>query len=100
MTATNCLGTGTSNPRRVNLSPIPAGAEFKQLGMIEITQTVQGPDNPTPLIASSGTNSKRTFARVYLGLQGGASSIANVTGRLTAVRPDGSRPGGRSASTP
>ncbi len=94
VTATNCLGTGTSNPRRVNLSPIPAGAEFKQLGMIEITQTVQGPDNPTPLIASSGTNSKRTFARVYLGLQGGASSIANVTGRLTAVRPDGSRPGG------
>lgn len=94
VTASNCRGTGVSTSRQVDFSPIPAGTRFAQLGMIEITQAVQEPNNATPLIAGTATNSKRTFARVYLRLEGGAASISNVTGRLTAIRPDGSRPGG------
>lgn len=94
VTASNCRGTGTSASRQVTFSPIPAGTSFEQLGMIEITQAVQDPNNATPLIAGNATNSKRTFARVYLRLEGGAASISNVSGRLTATRPDGSPPGG------
>ena len=94
VTASNCRGTGTSSSRQVTFSPIAAGTRFAQLGMIEITQAVQEPNNSTPLIAGNATNSKRTFARVYLRLEGGAASISNVSGRLTATRPDGSLPGG------
>ena len=49
---------------------------------------------PADSRAAAATAHKRTFARVYLGLEGGASSISSVTGRLTASRPDGSLPGG------
>jgi hypothetical protein len=94
VTASNCRGTGISASRQVTFSPIPAGTRFAQLGMIEITQAVQEPNNSTPLIAGTAANSKRTFARVYLRLEGGAASISKVSGRLTATRPDGSRPGG------
>ena len=94
VTATNCLGTGASSIRRVDLSQIPSGTRFKQLGMIEMSQAIQEPNNSVPLVAAAATAHKRTFARVYLGLEGGASSISSVTGRLTASRPDGSLPGG------
>jgi hypothetical protein len=94
VTASNCRGTGTSSSRQVTFSPIAAGTRIAQLGMIEITQAVQEPNNATPLIAGTATNNKRTFARVYLRLEGGAASISNITGRLTAIHPDGSRPGG------
>lgn len=94
VTASNCRGTGASTSRPVTLSPITAGTRFRQLGMIEVTQAVQEPNNATPLIAGNTTNSKRTFARVYLRAEKGAASISKVSGRLTAVRPDGSPPGG------
>ncbi len=99
ISATNCAGTGTSQPRQVTRTPIPAGTAFHQLGRIEVSQTVQLTDNPVRLVAASADGVKRTFARVYLGLDAGPSStlpltVSSVTGRLTAVRPDGSRPGG------
>ena len=94
VTATNCRGTGTSSARRVTLSPIPPGTSFHQLGEIEVSQTVQNPTNGVPLIAASPNGVKRTFARVYLRVEGGATSVSGVSGTLNAVREDGSRPGG------
>lgn len=94
VTATNCRGTGTSAGRQVTLSPIPPGTSFRQLGEIEVSQTVQDPTNGVPLIAASPNGVKRTFARVYLRVDGGASSVTGVSGTLNAVREDGSRPGG------
>jgi hypothetical protein len=58
-----------------------------------VNQAVQNAANQVPLIAADGTDFKRTFARVYLGLQG-AGSIRDVSGTLTAFRLDGSRPDG------
>ena len=93
VTATNCAGTGTSGPVRVIHEPVPATARFNLLSPIEVNQAVQNAANRVPLIAADGTNFKRTFARVYLGLQG-AGTIRDVSGTLTAFRLDGSRPDG------
>lgn len=91
VTATNCAGTGSSGARIVTFTPIPAGTRFRQLGMIEVTQTVQDRNNAVPLIAASPNGAKRTFARVYLRVDGGAQQVPGVSGTLTAVRPDGTR---------
>ena len=93
LTATNCAGIGTSASRQVTFNAIPGTARFRQLGPIEVNQAVQDPTNQTRLVAADGTNFKRTFARVYLGLEG-AAGIDDVSGTLTAFRPDGSRPDG------
>ena len=90
VTATNCAGTGTSELRKINYSPIPAGARFQQLGMIDVNQTVQNTFGSVPLIAAAGPATiKRTMARVYLGLQG-TPAITQVSGTLQARLPDGS----------
>lgn len=94
LTATNCAGTTTSSPRTITHTPLPADTRFQQLGQIEVTQTVQAPFNPVPLIAGGPNGTKRTIARVYLSAEGSASQVSGVSGRLTAIRPDGSRPGG------
>ena len=94
VSATNCRGTGTSVARRITYTPIAAGTRFRQLGQIEVTQTVQDANNATPLVAARANGFKRTFARVYLKVEGGSASVAAVAGELTAVRPDGSRPPG------
>jgi hypothetical protein len=94
VTATNCRGTGTSDPRRVLWTPLPPTTRFRQLGPIEVTQSVQTTLNSVPLIAAGPNSLKRTFARVYLRVEGGAESVSHVSGSLTAVRPDGSRPPG------
>lgn len=99
LTATNCAGTTTSAPRTVTYAPLPAGTQFRQLGPIEVNQAVQDYNNTVPLIAGSSNGTKRTVARVYLGAEGGAAKITGVSGRLTATRPDGSRPGGPLAVT-
>ena len=96
--ATNCKGTGTSSPSPVLYEPIASTAAFRQLGEIEVTQTVQNPDNGVPLIAASNGGVKRTFARVYLGLEGAASAIRRVSGRLTATRPTARCPAARRRS--
>lgn len=88
VTATNCAGTGTSVTQGVRYAPIPAGTRFRQLGL-EVTQGVQLPFNPIPLVAGTPGAFKRTFARVYLRTEGGPD-VANVTGLLFATRPDGS----------
>jgi hypothetical protein len=100
VTATNCLGTGVSRQFVVRLLPVPSSASFRLLGLevtqgvqLEVTQGVQTAENRVPLIAAAANSHKRTFVRVYLGLSG-ASRISNVSGRLTASRPDGSLPGG------
>ena len=93
VTATNCAGTGASGPIRIIHEPIPSTARFNLLSPIEVNQAIQDPTNQVRLIAADGTNFKRTFARVYLGLQG-ATTIEDVSGTLTAFRPDGSRPDG------
>jgi hypothetical protein len=93
VTATNCAGQGVSATRQVTHNPVPPGARFQQLGSIEVNQAVQNATNQVRLIAAEGTSFKRTFARVYLGLQG-ATGIDRVSGTLTAFRPDGSRPDG------
>ena len=92
--ATNCAGTGASPERIVNFNPVPSGTRFRQLYLIEVTQGIQDSNNSVPLVAAAANSAKRTFARVYLGLEGGAAEIVNVTGTLTAVRPDGTRPPG------
>jgi hypothetical protein len=92
--ATNCAGTGSSAPRTVTWTPIPAGTRFRQLGMIEVTQAVQDRFNAVPLIAASPNGAKRTFARVYLRVDGGPTQVSVVSGTLTAIRPDGTRPPG------
>lgn len=94
VTATNCAGTGSSAPRTVTWTPIPAGTRFRQLGMIEVTQAVQDRFNSVPLIAASPNGAKRTFARVYLRADNGPSEVSAVSGTLTAIRPDGTRPPG------
>jgi hypothetical protein len=86
LSATNCAGTGTSDTRRVFWNPLPAATRFQQEGVIEVTQAVQTPLNSVPLIAG-----KRTFARVYLRVEGGAFEVRHVTGTLTATLPDGSQ---------
>jgi hypothetical protein len=91
--ATNCAGTGSSINPLVTFSPLPATAGFQQLAPIEVVQTVQGPFNPVPLVTSpNGT--KRTIARVFLSATGVTAPIANVSGTLTATRPDGTQLGG------
>ncbi len=90
VTATNCAGTGTSDSRHVNYSPIPAAARFQQFGMIEVNQTVQNTFGSVPLIAAGPSTIKRTIARVYLGVQG-TPAITQVSGTLEATLPDGSR---------
>ena len=92
VSATNCAGTGSSSPRAVTFSPIPPGTRFQQLGMIEVNQAVQDRSNSVPQIAASPNGTKRTFARVYLRTTAGF--VSRVSGTLTAVRPDGSRPPG------
>ena len=94
LSATNCRGTGTSAPTTVIFSPIPADTQFRQLGQIEVNQSVQNPDNGVPLLGASGFGVKRTFARVYLRSEGGLPQIRGVSGALSAIRPDGSRPPG------
>ncbi len=94
LSATNCRGTGTSAPTSVIFSPIPADTQFRQLGQIEVNQSVQNPDNGVPLLGASGFGVKRTFARVYLRSEGGLPQIRGVSGALSAIRPDGSRPPG------
>src|SRR3954454_12620736 len=88
--ATNCAGTTTSDVRKINYSPIPAGARFQQLGMIEVNQTVQNTFGSVPLIAAGPTTTKRTLARVYLGVQG-TPAITQVSATLQARLPDGSQ---------
>jgi hypothetical protein len=94
VTATNCAGTGVSGNPIVVYNPVPAGAGFQQLAPIEVTQSVQSPFNPVPLIAGTANGTKRTIARVELGATGTNTPITGVTAQLTATRPDGSRPGG------
>lgn len=94
VTATNCAGTGTSSNPIVTYNPLPATAGFKQLAPVEIVQTVQSPYNPVPLIAGGPNGTKRTVARVQLAATGVTGPITGVSGRLTATRLDGSRPGG------
>ena len=94
VTATNCAGTGVSGNPIVTYNPLPAGAGFEQLAPVEIVQTVQSPYNPTPMIAGGPNGTKRTIARVQLTATGTATAITGVSGRLTATRLDGSRPGG------
>jgi hypothetical protein len=92
VTATNCLGTGASGAVNVEWSPIPPSASFRLLG-IEVTQAVQTPSGTVPLVAAAANSFKRTFARVYLTVNG-TDRVTDVSGRLTASRPDGSLPGG------
>ncbi|HVY62517.1 MAG TPA: hypothetical protein VHF22_12730, partial [Planctomycetota bacterium] len=92
VTATNCRGAGTKGEVDVTWNPIPPGASFRLLGL-EVTQGIQSASNTVPLVAATGTSSKRTFVRVYLGLSG-ATGVTHVSGTLTASRPDGSLPGG------
>jgi hypothetical protein len=94
VTATNCAGTGVSTNPIVVYNPLPAGTGFQQLAPIEVTQSVQSPFNPVPLIAGGANGTKRTIARVELGATGTNTPITGVTGQLTATRPDGSRPDG------
>ena len=98
LTATTCAGTAESNTRRVIYTPIPPGTQIRQFGTVEVVQSVQTKLNSVPLIAASPNGIKRTFARVHLAWEGpgidGNDSLEGVTGTLTAVRPDGSRPGG------
>jgi hypothetical protein len=94
VTATNCAGTGISTNPIVTYSPLPPTASFTQLAPIEVVQTVQSPFNPVPLIAGGPNGTKRTIARVELGAEGVTGPITGVSGRLTATRPDGTRPGG------
>jgi hypothetical protein len=91
ITATNCKGTGTSETRRVFWAPLPSTTRFEQVGQIEVTQSVQTPVNGVPLIAGGPSGIKRTFARVYLSVAGGAPEVRHMTGTLTATLPDGSR---------
>src|SRR5262245_19524393 len=78
----NCHGTGQDS-RSVVFSPIVSGTHFKFLGM-EITQATQDLRNSVPLIAD-----KPTIARVYLAVEGPTTSIAGVSGSLTATHPGG-----------
>ena len=94
VSATNCRGTGSSAPRRVYWRPLSPSTRFRQLGQIEVTQSVQTPLDSVPLVAASPNGVKRTFARVYLTAEGTSQRIDEVSGSLTAVRPDGSRPPG------
>jgi hypothetical protein len=91
VSASNCKGTGTSDTRTVFWTPLPPTTSFRQLGVIEVTQGIQTTFNSVPLVASNGGGAKRTFARVYLRAEGGASGVSHVTGTLTATLPDGSR---------
>ena len=94
VTATNCAGTGRASTRRSPTAHCPTGAGFQQLAPVELVQSVQSPYNPVPLIAGGPNGTKRTIARVPLGATGVTAPITGVSGRLTATRPDGSRPGG------
>ena len=98
VTAANCRGTGSSPPIPITYVPIEPGTEFRQLSRIEVTQSVQDPTNQVPLVgaANSGGAVKRTFARVYLALEDGSpmQNLHDVSGRLMAVRSDGSHPPG------
>ncbi len=91
VTATNCAGTGASGNPIVVYNPLPDTAGFQQLAPVEVTQSVQSPFNPVPLIAGGPNGTKRTIARVELGATGVGTAITGVTGQLTATRPDGSR---------
>jgi hypothetical protein len=92
VTATNCLGTGASGVFDVAWEPLPPNTSFRLLGL-EVTQGVQSASNTVPLIAAAASSFKRTLVRVYLGVAG-VSLVRQVSGRLTASRPDGSLPGG------
>jgi hypothetical protein len=94
VTATNCAGTGVSANPIVTYNPLPNTAGFLQLAPIEVTQSVQSPFNPVPLIAGGPNGTKRTIARLELGATGVNQAITGVTAQLTATRPDGSRPPG------
>jgi hypothetical protein len=102
VTATNCAGTTSTSdagapPRIFYNQPVPS-LRFRQLSRIEVTQGIQTPDNKVPLFARSANWTKQTFARVYLRTEDDDpnhfSDQANVTGTLTATRPDGTRPDG------
>ena len=92
VSATNCAGTSNSQSRRVYFKQLSPATRFRQLGQIEVTQSVQTPLDSVPLVAASPNGAKRTFARVYLTVE--PQRIDEVTGSLTAIRPDGSRPPG------
>ncbi len=96
VTARNCRGTGVSGAVSLAYDPIRPGTAFRQFGEIEVTQSIQNPHNGVPLVgaANSGGAVKRTFARVYLGLEGSMGALHDVTGHLNAIRPGGSRPPG------
>ena len=94
VTATNCRGTGTSNPLYLTYSPLSPETRFKQLSMIEVSQSVQDSNNTVPLIAATSAGAKTTYARAYLSEAGTPAGVSRVSGTLTAVRPDGTRPPG------
>jgi hypothetical protein len=78
----NCHGTGQRS-RTVVFSPIISGTRFKLLG-IEITQATQDLRNSVPLVAD-----KPTMVRLYLAVTGPTTSIAGVSGAITAAHPGG-----------
>jgi hypothetical protein len=90
VTATNCAGTGTSDERRVFWTPLPPTTRFVQDGVIEVTQAVQTPTNSVPLVAGTAAAMKRTFARAYLHVTGGAPEVRRVSASMTATKADGS----------
>ena len=90
VSATNCRGTGSSDARSISWSALPPTTRFRQVGPIEVTQSVQTPLNTVPLIAANPNGIKRTFARVPLEVLGGPARVTGVTGTLTASLPDGS----------
>ena len=98
VTATNCRGTGSSPRSRSRTSRSSLEQSSASSSRIEVTQSVQDPTNQVPLVgaANSGGAIKRTFARVYLALEEGGpmSNLHDVSGRLMAVRSDGSHPPG------
>src|SRR5262249_53957670 len=69
--------------RTVVYSPIVSGTRFKLLG-IEITQATQDLRDSVPLVAN-----KPTMVRVYLAVTGPTTSIAGVSGVITATHPGG-----------
>lgn len=91
--ATNCKGVGVSREAIVTLIPIPQGTRFV-LRALEVVQTVQDTSNSVTLIASTGTDVKRTFVRAHLTATGPPGvrlpRIRHVTGMLTASRENGS----------
>lgn len=81
-TVTDCKGT-TSATRTITYNVIPASTTVT-LNTMEVTQSVQTPNDGVELIAG-----KRTFVRAYLSLSGPLASLRPITARLYAYRPLG-----------